>query len=237
MEFIQVDIENLISLAIRLAINFLVAFLLIFRIYRTSAVRKPFIFSLFMFNLIIFIMGNMFNNVLISVGSGLGLFAIFTMLRYRSEALELKEMTYLFLLIAVGFINAIGGEISIYELLLLNVAIILLTYCLEKSCLSQRIHIKKIKYNNLEHIKPEEKNQLLMDLFVKTGIKAKDVEIDSINFPENCANMTLYYLEENNNGSEKTKNEHIFLPPHQPSIDQKETNNNVRTLHFNIPEK
>ncbi len=145
-------------------------------------------------------------------------------------------MTYLFLLIAVGFINAIGGEIGIYELSLLNVAIIILTYCMEKLCLNQQIRTKKIKYNNLDHIKPEEKNQLLIDLYVKTGIKAKDIEIDSINFPENSANITLYYLEDTNDDKNNSAEDHTFLPPHQPSIDQKETNNNVRTLHFNIPE-
>ncbi|MBS0000607.1 MAG: DUF4956 domain-containing protein [Cyclobacteriaceae bacterium] len=193
MELIQLD--SLINLLGRMAVNFTAAFLLIFGIYKTSRKGKSFLFSLFMFNLIIFIMGNMISNTEWTVGAGLGLFAIFTILRYRSETLQLKEMTYLFILIAIGFINAIGNTINWTELILLNLSVVGLSSCLERTCLSRLLISKKIKYNDLALIRPEHRQDLAQDVYMKTGIRAKEIEVESINFQDNTVNLILYYPE------------------------------------------
>lgn len=229
--------DSLINLTARMAINFVAAFILIFGIYRTTKKRKSFLFSLFMFNLIIFIMGNMINSTEWTVGAGLGLFAIFTILRYRSETLQLKEMTYLFILIAIGFINAIGTGISWAELMLLNVSIVALSLCLERSCLSKVLQSKKIKYNDLELIKPEKQQELVQDVFLKTGIKAKEIEIESINFQDNTVNLVLYYLEELSNtfriGRKRKPDTN-----HEPDSEVKvKLLNNIRSLHYKVSQK
>ena len=126
------DPQQLLDLILRLGLNISVAAILILWIFNSLSTRKPFVFSLFLFNLIIFIIGHLFNNITLGIGSGIGLFAIFAMLRYRSETLNLKEMTYLFILIAVGMLNSFGGEINIIERLIFNSSIIGLTFILEK---------------------------------------------------------------------------------------------------------
>jgi hypothetical protein len=229
--------DSLINLTARMAINFTAAFILIFGIYRTTKKRKSFLFSLFMFNLIIFIMGNMINSTEWTVGAGLGLFAIFTILRYRSETLQLKEMTYLFIVIAIGFINAIGTGISWAELMLLNLSIVALSLCLERSCLSRVLQSKKIKYNDLELIKPEKQQELVQDVFLKTGIKAKEIEIESINFQDNTVNLVLYYLEELSNTFRIGRKRKPDTDYEQDSEVKVKLLNNIRSLHYKVSQK
>ncbi len=196
MKLDLIHIESLISLTIRLVIDLGVTGILIFGIYKPSSNKKTFTFTLILFNLIIFIMGNLMTNIYLSFGSGLGLFAIFTMLRYRSETLNLKEMTYLFVLIATGFINAVGESISLVEIILLNGIIVGVIFCLERCGFCKSQDTKKIKYDNLELIRPADKEKLLSDIYNKTGILANDLIIESVNFSDNTASITLLCSED-----------------------------------------
>lgn len=235
MELIQ--FESLINLLGRMAVNFTAAFLLIFGIYRTSRKGRSFLFSLFMFNLVIFIMGNLITSSEWSIGAGLGLFAIFTILRYRSETLQLKEMTYMFILIAVGFINAIGSKINWAELILLNASIVILSSCLERTCLSKVLHSKKIKYNDLDLIRPENREELAEDVFRKTGIRAREIEVESINFQDNTVNLVLYYLEELASpllGRKRSRREN---GQNNKTEDKVRLMDNLRTLNYNVSEQ
>jgi hypothetical protein len=235
MELIQLD--SLINLLGRMAVNFTAAFLLIFGIYRSSRKGKSFLFSLFMFNLIIFIMGNLITRSDWSIGAGLGLFAIFTILRYRSETLQLKEMTYLFILIAIGFINAIGNTINWTELILLNASIVILSSCLERTCLSKVLHSKKIKYNDLDLIRPENREELAEDVFRKTGIRAREIEVESINFQDNTVNLILYYLEELASPLIRRKRLNRKNGQNNNSEEKLRLMDNVRPLNYNVSEK
>ncbi len=187
------DPQQLLDLILRLSLNISVAAILILWIFNSLSTRKPFVFSLFLFNLIIFIIGHLFNNITLGIGSGIGLFAIFAMLRYRSETLNLKEMTYLFILIAVGMLNSFGGEINIVERLIFNASIIGLTFILEKKICSRILESRKIKYDNLDLIKPEYRRLLMHDIFQKTGIKPIDVDIESVSFIDEVAIITVYF--------------------------------------------
>jgi len=222
--------QQLLDLIIRLSINISVASILILRIFNGLSTRKPFIFSLFLFNLIIFIIGYLLNNISLGIGSGIGLFAIFAMLRYRSETLNLKEMTYLFILIAVGMLNSFGEEISLIERGIFNISIIGLTFVLEKKVCCRILETRKIKYNNLELIKPEYRNLLMHDIYQKTGIRAKDIEIDSVSFTDQTATLTIYYNPGDKKGSYliniKSDNHHPVL--HM----QKEHNPKLKKIHL-----
>jgi hypothetical protein len=185
--------QQLLDLIIKLVINITVASILILWIFHSLSTRKPFIFTLFLFNLVIFIIGYLFNNITFGLGGGIGLFAIFAMLRYRSETLNLKEMTYLFILIAVGMLNSFGEEISLIERGIFNISIIGLTFVLEKKICCRLLESRKIKYNNLELIKPEYRNLLMHRIYQKTGIRPKDIEIDTVSFTDQTATLTVYY--------------------------------------------
>jgi hypothetical protein len=137
----------------------------------------------------------LFNNITLEIGGGIGLFAIFAMLRYRSETLNLKEMTYLFILIAVGMLNSFGEEISLVERGIFNISIISLTFVLERKICCRILETRKIKYNNLELIKPEYRNLLMHDIYQRTGIRPKDIDIESVSFTDQTATLIIYFDE------------------------------------------
>ena len=227
-----INLPPSLFLIIRLATNLIVATILILWIFNGSKDRKPFVFSLYLFNLVIFIIGSVLFNIELSMGSGLGLFAIFAMLRDRSEMLSLKEMTYLFVLIAVGLINSISKGIEYTEILVFNLTIIGLTFFLERIIENKKIIVKKIKYNNLELIKPEFKNLLLHDVYQKTGIHAKKIDYDSLNISDQSVCLLVYY-EENKQGEcrdiERKSNRNISMPASQKGTDPK-----IKKIHLNF---
>jgi len=223
--------QQLLDLILRLSLNITVAAILILWVFNSLSTRKPFVFSLFLFNLIIFIIGHLFNNISLGIGSGIGLFAIFAMLRYRSETLNLKEMTYLFILIAVGMLNSFGGEINLIERLIFNASIISLTYVLERKICCRILESRKIKYNNLELVKPEFRNLLMHDIYRKTGIKPKDIEIESVSFVDSIAIITVYY-----DPKDKKKSYLVDINIDDPSPNKKHPliiEHNFKKMRFN----
>lgn len=227
-----INLSPSLFLIIRLATNLIVASILILWIFNGFRDRKPFVFSLYLFNLVIFIIGSLLFNIQLSMGSGLGLFAIFAMLRYRSETLSLKEMTYLFILIAVGLINSISKGFEYTEILVFNLSIIGLTFILERIIENQRLIVKKIKYNNLELIKPEFKNLLMHDVYRKTGIRAKKIDYNSLNIIDKSVCLIVYY-EENKQiecmDIEHMPNRNINIPVSKNGIDPK-----IKKIHQNF---
>jgi hypothetical protein len=134
------------------------------------------------------------NNVDLSIGSGFGLFAVFTMMRYRSEQLQIKDMTYLLILIGLGFVNAtFTGSLGPVEIAFLNVSIAISLVVLEKTLFNHKLIDQKIKYSNLDLIKVENRPLLKKDLEEKLGARVENIRIDSINFVNGSANMMVRY--------------------------------------------
>ena len=117
----------------------------------------------------------------INIGFAFGLFAVFAILRYRTDPIPIKEMTYLFIVITLGVVNAIGSnEVSLEELLFANLVIILMTFVLEKNGQEKVFGRRTIEYEVLENIKPENHNNLVLDLEDRTGLSIKDFEIGRV---------------------------------------------------------
>jgi hypothetical protein len=129
------------------------------------------------------------------MGFALGLFAIFGIIRYRTDAMPIKEMTYLFLIIGVSVVNALADtESSVADILFTNFAIIAITYALEKTWLLKRESSKIIIYEKLNLIKPENYNELIKDLQERTGIKKiKRVEIGKIDLLKDICYLTVFF--------------------------------------------
>ena len=124
--------QELIILIIRFSFNLFVAFIIIKLIYHRDHQGNDFVFTYFMFNSLIFFFAYLLGNIDINMGFGFGMFAVFAILRYRTNPIPIKEMTYLFIAIAVGFINALSGTtISIHLILFINITLVVLTYLLE----------------------------------------------------------------------------------------------------------
>jgi hypothetical protein len=228
-------INPIANLLFRVILNTAVAWLVIMGIYFRCCKKRPFVFCLFMFNLVIFIIGFIFTNMDLGVGAGLGLFALFTMLRYRSETLNMREMTYLFVSITIGFINSARGIEHMELLILLNAMILVVVFYLEKFVGSKILVSEKIKYNNLELLKPQFRHLLIKDIFSKTGIRAKSIEIDSISLADETASLTMYYDEkENSTESKGSSRSNLAIPEIPDPLEEAAKDKSARSVLLRI---
>jgi hypothetical protein len=179
---------------IRLGIDFLSVFVLIRFIYFPAHKSREYFFTFFIFNLLIFLITYLLNKVEMSMGAAFGLFAVFSMLRYRTEGITIKDMTYLFLVIAIGLINAVAKG-NWDEFLLLNFIILGFTYLLESNLLMKKETTKIIEYENIELIKRDRREELITDIESRTGIKINRINISEINFLRDTAIIVIYYYE------------------------------------------
>ena len=180
----------------RLIIDFLSVVVLIRFIYFPIYKNKEFFFTFFIFNLIIFLITYLLNKVEMSMGAAFGLFAVFSMLRYRTEGIGMKEMTYLFLAIALGLMSAVTKG-SWDELILINSIILVVTYALESNLLMKKECSQNIQYENIELIKPEFRTELIADLENRTGIKINRISIGKIDFLKDSAVIKIFYYDNN----------------------------------------
>ena len=179
---------------IRLGIDLASVFILIRLVYYPNYRTKEFFFTFFIFNLVIFLITYMMNKVEMSMGAAFGLFAVFSIMRYRSEDISIKDLTYLFLVIALGLITAVskGGW---DELSLINAIIILVTILLETNLLMKRELGKSVAYENIEMIKPENHEKLLADLRTRTGLNIHRFSITKVDFLRDMATIRVYYYD------------------------------------------
>lgn len=179
---------------LRIGINFLSVLILIRFVYFPLYRSRENVFTFFIFNVIIFLITYLLNKVEMSMGAAFGLFAVFSMLRYRTENISTKDMTYMFLSIALGLINAVskGGW---DELLLINLIVISITYLLESNLLLKKEASKIVMYENIELIKPEKRDELIADIEKRMGVKVNHISIGKIDFLRDSALINVFYYE------------------------------------------
>lgn len=179
---------------IRLGIDLLSVLILIRFIYFPLYRSRENVFTFFIFNIIIFLITFLLNKVEMSMGAAFGLFAVFSMLRYRTEDISTKDMTYMFLVIALGLIMAVSKG-NWDELSLISFIIILITYLLESNVLFKKEVTKIIMYENIELIKPERRAELIADIENRMGVKINHISIGKIDFLRDAAQIHVFYNE------------------------------------------
>ena len=188
--------HELLNLIIRFGFNLSVAFIIIKLIYQRDHNNNDFVFTYFMFNSLIFFFASILGSITINMGFAFGLFAVFAILRYRTDPIPIKEMTYLFIVITIGVINALSGdEVSIGALLFTNTALVGLTYFLEKYWQNNLLASMNIDYEKIENVKPENHEALLADLKERTGLNIQDFQLSRMNFLRDTARIKIYYKE------------------------------------------
>ncbi|MBL4668242.1 MAG: DUF4956 domain-containing protein [Flavobacteriales bacterium] len=193
-----IDYDDFFELIIRFTINFSVVLILIRAIYYPINRRKDYLVTFFLINIIIFFVCIVMNDVKMNMAFAFGLFAIFGILRYRTEQLPIKEMTYLFMVIAIAVLNSLAGKkVSFAELMLVNAAIVLASYLLEKVFLLKHESRKSILYEKIENVKPENHDELIKDLRERTGLDINRVQIGRIDFLRDTVKIIIYYYEKN----------------------------------------
>ena len=144
----------------------------------------------------VFLLCVLLDSVKLELGFALGLFAIFGIIRYRTDPIAIKEMTYLFLVIGVSVVNALANKkISYSELLFANLMIVGVTFGLERIWLLKHESRKNIIYEKINLIKPENRSKLISDLKDRTGIDVVRVEIRKIDFLKDIAYLRIFYYE------------------------------------------
>ena len=188
---------DLLKLIFRFVFNLFFITILTRYIYYSVAKKKEYLLTFFLISSTVFLLCFLLDNVKLELGFALGLFAIFGIIRYRTDAIPIKEMTYLFIVIGLSVINALANKkISYAELVFTNAAIISITYGLERFWLLKHEVKKKIIYENIELIKPENHSKMLKDLESRTGLKISRFEVGQIDFLKDCANINIYYYED-----------------------------------------
>lgn len=176
----------------RFFINCLSIIILIKFIYFYKHKKSLYLFTFFSFNLIIFVISFLFNRVEMSMGAAFGLFAVFSMLRYRTESLNITEMTYLFLSIAFGLLNSLINA-PCYEIIFIDLLILIFVIVFESKLISSQESSKNIIYDRLDLLAKEDNSELLLDLSKRTGFAVSKVEIESMDLLKDVAVLVIYY--------------------------------------------
>lgn len=182
------------SFLLSFAFNLLVAVILVRFIYYPSTHNKRYVFTFLAFNTIIYFVLSFMNSIEIGIGVGFGLFAIFSILRYRTDPIPIREMTYLFVIAALPVMNSASSTGSVWpQLIAANVAILLILFVLEKEWGFHYEASKSIKYEKIELIKPDKQAELISDLENRTGLHIKKVNIGKINFLRDTVELQIIY--------------------------------------------
>ena len=176
-----------------LLINLATVILIITFVYYPNYKKMDTIFTFLMFNVVIFLLTYVLNEVKISMGAAFGLFAVFSMLRYRTAGIGIKDMTYLFLFIALGLVSAI--QLEFYELGIIAAIIFVTTLILDTKLIMKKEYSNTLRYEKIEMIKPDRREELIQELCSRTGLNIHRVSINEIDFLKDTAMISYYYYD------------------------------------------
>jgi hypothetical protein len=186
--------SELSSFLMNFGFNFLVALLVVRFIYYPSTHNKHYVFTFLAFNTVIYFVLYFMNSIEIGIGVGFGLFAIFSILRYRTDPMPIREMTYLFIIAALPVMNSVASNDSVWpQLVAANLAILGILWVLEHEWGFHYEASRRVVYEKIELIRPEQRAELVADLEVRVGVKVKQVIIGKVNFMRDTASLTIYY--------------------------------------------
>ena len=191
------DPEDFLKLIVKTVFNLIIITVIIRYIYYPVTKNKDYLFTYFLISMTVFLLCVLLDSVKLQLGFALGLFAIFGIIRYRTDPIAIKEMTYLFLVIGISVVNALSNKkISYAELVFANLMIVFVTYGMENLWLLRHQSRKNITYEKIDLIVPEKREELIADLKARTGIDVIRVEIRRIDFLRDTANLRIFYYEE-----------------------------------------
>lgn len=196
------SVNDIWELVQRLGLNFISIFILIRLIYYPIHKNKDFLFTFFLFNVINFLICFLLSTAKLKMGFAFGLFAIFSILRYRTVTVPVREMGYFFISVTLGIINAlVSNENYWLQLLIANGIIIGLTYILDYRISLKHENFKEIIYDRIDLIVPDKREELLADLKLRTGLNIHRVEFIRIDLLKDTARIYAFYISDVNESS------------------------------------
>lgn len=190
---VLVDWNGLSELLIRFLLNTVVIGLIVRVFYYPKSKRRDYFFTFLLIAISVFLLIFLMGGVKLKIGFALGLFAIFGIIRYRTESVPIREMTYLFVIIAVSAINGLATSISYVELLATNLLFIISIWTLESNRMVKHVASKLVLYDNVNLISPEKEGELIEDLKKRTGLDILRVEVGAIDFSKDTVMVKIFY--------------------------------------------
>jgi hypothetical protein len=192
-----IHVASFSELIFRFILNICEVVFIVRYLYYPVTRRKDYLFSFLLISILVFLICFLLESVKLQIGFAFGLFAIFGILRYRTNSIPIKEMTYLFILLGISVINALANKkISWAELLFTNAALVFIIYGLERLWLLKHESSKNIVYEKVEMIVPSKREELIKDLEARTGLKINRIEIGRIDYLRDTARIIIYYYEQ-----------------------------------------
>lgn len=188
-----VNVDGVSELLFRFLLNVLVTSLIIVKLYYDKSKRRDYVFTFTLISTTVFLLIFLLGSEKLQIGLALGLFAIFGIIRYRTDTVPIREMTYLFLIIGLSVINALAVSVSYVELLVTNGLFVLMTWLMEKTRIVSKSACKLIKYEKIDLITPENYQLMLEDIKKRTGLKVSKCEVGYIDFLKDTALIKVYY--------------------------------------------
>ena len=188
-----IDVPSLSQMIFRFVLNSFFMFILIQFFYYRKSRRLDYYFTFILISISIFFLIYLLGSVKIKVGMALGLFAIFGIIRYRTETVPVREMTYLFVIISLSVINAIAINLSYAEIFATNIIYVVSVWIVESFRGLRHISSKLILYDRVDNIHPHQREELLEDLRKRTGLKITKIEVGAINFLQDTVMIKIYY--------------------------------------------
>jgi hypothetical protein len=188
--------DDVYKLLFRFGLNIFFLTIIIRFLYYKKTQNKEYFFTYYLISVIVFFICFTLKKLELDLGMALGLFAIFGIIRYRTNTVSIKEMTYLFVVIGVSVINALANKkLSYSELLLTNIIIVLTLYFTESFSNYGVLLSKKITYSNIDNLKPENRDQLIAELEQINGLKISNIKIGKVDLNLNIATIWIFYKE------------------------------------------
>lgn len=188
------DPTDFLRLVSRLGLNLAFASVVILVIYYRVYRNREFVFTFYIINLITFSMCLLLRKVPMELGFALGLFGVFGILRYRTEEIRMRDLTYLFIMIGLGIINGVANKkVSTSELLAVNVAVMATAGILELPSRARAFGSTPMLYDNLSLLHPDKREDLHADLAQRTGLDVMRVQVHRIDFLRDAAEITVQY--------------------------------------------
>lgn len=190
-----VDLASTWQLIFRFLFNAFFVWVIIHIFYYRKSKKLSFYFTFSLISIsvffLIYLLGS--GSIKIKMGMALGLFAIFGILRYRTEVISVREMTYLFVIISISVINALSVRMSFLELCIANIIFVLAVWFFEGRNRLRQVSCKYILYDRVDKVKPEQYNELLEEIREKTGLDVLSIEVGAINYLQDSVMLKVYY--------------------------------------------
>ncbi len=216
--------HEIINLFIKFLLNVSITLLIVLYIYKPMRKDNSYLFTYIIFNILIFFLCHLMLNVKLSIGFAFGLFALFSIMRYRTTTINIKDMTYLFAVVCIAVINALSNsDVSYLELGIINGTIVGSIFILESFLFTELLYSCSIQYDDIDLIHHKNQFKLFEDLKDRTGKNIEKIEIESINYINDSALLHIYFKE-----SPIIKTQNLIINnPMETQLEKREKKNGV----------